>query len=291
MKLCRYGKAGYEKPGMIDGEGRLRDLSKVVDNIGPNEISPRGLKMLSKVKPESLPPVNGNPRFGVPYVGIGKFVAIGLNYSDHAKEAGLPIPAEPIVFMKATTCISGPNDDVMLPKGSTHGDWEVELGVVIGKTCRYVDRAEALDHVAGYAVTNDVSERAFQAERAGQWTKGKSCDNFGQLGPWLVTRDEVADPQDLTMWLNVNGEIRQNGSTRTMVYGVRYLVSYLSQFMTLYPGDVISTGTPPGVGLGMKPPQYLRAGDVVELEVDALGKLANTIVAEESDWSILKLKK
>ncbi len=280
MKLCRYGKAGYEKPGVVDGEGRLRDLSKVVDNIGPNEISPRGLKMLTRLKPESLPPVNGNPRLGVPYVGIGKFVAIGLNYSDHAKEAGQPIPSEPIIFMKATTCINGPNDDVIQPRNSTKLDWEVELGVVIGTRAQYVSEAEALNHVAGYCVVNDVSERSFQLGRpGGQWDKGKGFDTAGPIGPWLVTVDEIRDPQALDMYLDVNGKRMQNGNTRTMIFGVARIVSDVSQYMTLLPGDIICTGTPPGVGLGMKPaPVYLKPGDVMTLGIRGLGEQRQKVV-------------
>jgi len=278
MKLCRYGKAGYEKPGMIDAEGRLRDLSKIVDNIGPNEISPRGLKMLSKVKPESLPVVNGNPRFGVPYVGIGKFVAIGLNYSDHAKEAGLPIPPEPIVFMKATTCISGPHDDVIQPKGSTKLDWEVELGIVIGTQAKYVSEAEALGHVAGYCVVNDVSERAFQMATT-QWDKGKGFDTAGPIGPWLVTTDEIRDPQTLDLWLDVNGKRMQTGSTSRMIFSCAKIISHVSQYMTLLPGDVICTGTPPGVGLGIKPnPVFLQPGDVMTLGIKGLGEQKQKVV-------------
>jgi len=278
MKLCRYGKPGYEKPGMIDGEGKLRDLSKIVDNIGPNEISPRGLKMLTRLKPESLPLVNGTPRYGVPYVGIGKFVAIGLNYSDHAKEAGLPIPAEPIVFMKATTCISGPNDDVIQPKNSSKLDWEVELGVVIGTTARYVDEASALNHVAGYCIVNDVSERSFQMATT-QWDKGKGFDTAGPVGPWLVTTDEISDPQTLDMKLEVNEKTMQSGNTRTMVFDVAKLISHVSQYMTLLPGDVIATGTPPGVGLGMKPPLFLKPGDVMRLTIAGLGEQKQRVVA------------
>jgi 2,4-didehydro-3-deoxy-L-rhamnonate hydrolase len=272
MKLVRYGKAGYEKPGLIDGEGRLRDLSKVVDNLGPNEISPRGLKMLTRLKPDSLPLVNSTPRFGVPYVGIGKFVAIGLNYSDHAKEAGLPLPSEPIVFMKATTCISGPSDDVIQPKGSTKLDWEVELGVVIGTQAKYVSEADALNYVAGYCIVNDVSERAFQMATS-QWDKGKGFDTAGPIGPWLVTTDEITDPQTLDMWLDVNGKRMQTGNTRTMVFDVKKIISHVSHYMTLMPGDVIATGTPPGVGLGIKPdPVFLKAGDVMTLGIRGLGE-------------------
>ncbi|MGA8050419.1 MAG: fumarylacetoacetate hydrolase family protein [Burkholderiales bacterium] len=279
MKLCRYGKSGFEKPGVIDAEGRLRDLSKVIGNIGPNELSPRGLKMLSKVKPESLAVVNGNPRLGVPYVGIGKFVAIGLNYSDHAKEANMPIPSEPVVFMKATTCISGPYDDVIQPKGSTKLDWEVELGIVIGSKAQYVSQDKALDYVAGYCVVNDVSERAFQLQSS-QWDKGKGCDSFGPIGPWLVTTDEITDPQALDMWLDVNGKRMQTGNTRTMIFGAAHLVSYVSQFMTLLPGDIITTGTPPGVGMGMKPaPVFLKPGDVMTLGIKGLGEQRQKVVA------------
>ena len=279
MKLCRYGKPGYEKPGLIDADGKLRDLSKVVDNIGPNEISPRGLKMLTRLKPESLPLVNGTPRYGVPYVGIGKFVAIGLNYSDHAKEAGLPIPPEPIVFMKATTCISGPNDDVIQPKNSTKLDWEIELGVVIGSTARYVDEESALNHVAGYCIVNDVSERSFQMATS-QWDKGKGFDTAGPIGPWLVTTDEIEDPQSLDMKLEVNGKVMQNGNTRTMVFNVAKLISHVSQYMTLLPGDIIATGTPPGVGLGIKPtPIFLKPGDVMRLTIQGLGEQKQKVVA------------
>lgn len=278
MKLCRYGKAGYEKPGMIDQDGRVRDLSKVVENIGPNEISPRGLKMLSKLKPESLPLVNASPRLGVPYVGIGKFVAIGLNYSDHAKEAGLAIPSEPIVFLKATTCISGPNDDVIQPKNSTKLDWEVELAVVIGTQARYVSEDDALEHVAGYCIVNDVSERSFQMATS-QWDKGKGFDTAGPIGPWLVTPDEVRDPQGLDMWLEVNGKRMQNGSTRTMIFGVAKCISHVSHYMTLMPGDIIATGTPPGVGLGIKPtPVFLKPGDVMTLGIRGLGEQRQKVV-------------
>ena len=279
MKLCRYGKDGYEKPGMIDGEGKLRDLSKVVQGIGPNEISPRGLKMLSKVKPESLPVVSNNPRLGVPYVGIGKFVAIGLNYSDHAKEAGMPIPAEPIVFSKATSCISGPNDDLIQPKGSTKLDWELELGVVIGRKAQYVPVDAALEHVAGYCVVNDVSERAFQLATS-QWDKGKGFDTAGPIGPWLVTTDEIRDPQNLDMWLDLNGKRMQSGNTRTMIFSVAQIVSHVSQYMTLLPGDIITTGTPPGVGMGIKPnPVWLKPGDVLTLGIRGLGEQRQKVVA------------
>ena len=278
MKLCRYGKAGYEKPGVIDAEGRLRDLSKVVDNIGPKELSPRGLKMLTRVKPESLPPVNGSPRLGVPYIGIGKFIAIGLNYSDHAKEAGMALPSEPIVFMKATTCINGPNDDIVQPRNSTKLDWEIELGVVIGSQARYVSEAEALNHVAGYSVVNDVSERTFQLATT-QWDKGKGFDTAGPIGPWLVTADEVPDPQALDMRLDVNGKRMQTRNTRTMVVSVAKIISHVSQYMTLLPGDIIATGTPPGVAMGMKPsPAFLKPGDVLTLSIQGLGEQKQKVV-------------
>jgi 2,4-diketo-3-deoxy-L-fuconate hydrolase len=278
MKLCRYGKAGHEKPGVIDGEGRLRDLSKLIANIGPNEISPRSLKMLTRQKTDSLPLVNSSPRLGVPYVGIGKFVAIGLNYSDHAKEAGLPIPAEPIVFMKATTCINGPNDDIIQPKNSTKLDWEIELGVVMGSPAKYVSEAEALNYVAGYCIVNDVSERAFQMATT-QWDKGKGFDTAGPIGPWLVTADEVRDPQTLDMALEVNGRRMQSGNTRTMVFSVAKIISHVSHYMTLLPGDIIATGTPPGVGLGMKPdPVFLKPGDVMRLTIAGLGEQRQKVV-------------
>jgi 2,4-diketo-3-deoxy-L-fuconate hydrolase len=279
MKLCRYGKNGFEKPGIIDGDGRLRDLSKVVGNIGPNELSPRGLKMLAKVKPETLPVVANGPRLGVPFVGIGKFVAIGLNYSDHAKEAGMPIPPEPIVFMKATTCISGPNDDVIQPRRSTKLDWEVELGIVIGSKAQYVSEAEALGSVAGYCVVNDVSERAFQLTTS-QWDKGKGFDTAGPIGPWLVTTDEIRDPQNLDMWLDMNGKRMQSGNTRTMIFSCAQIVAHVSQYMTLLPGDVITTGTPPGVGMGVKPsPVFLKPGDVMALGIRGLGEQKQKVVA------------
>jgi 2,4-diketo-3-deoxy-L-fuconate hydrolase len=279
MKLCRYGKNGFEKPSMVDGDGRLRDLSKVVENIGPNELSPRGLKMLAKVKADSLPVVANGPRLGVPFVGIGKFVAIGLNYSDHAKEAGMAIPSEPIVFMKATTCISGPNDDVIQPKRSTKLDWEVELGIVIGSKAQYVPEADALDFVAGYCVVNDVSERAFQMA-TGQWDKGKGFDTAGPIGPWLVTTDEIKDPQVLDLWLDVNGKRMQKGNTRTMIFNCAQIVSHVSHYMTLLPGDVICTGTPPGVGLGIKPnPVFLKPGDVMTLGIQGLGEQKQKVVA------------
>ena len=279
MKLCRYGRNGFEKPGMVDGDGRLRDLSKVIENIGPNELSPRGLKMLAKMKPETLPVVANSPRLGVPFIGIGKFVAIGLNYSDHAKESGLPIPSEPIVFMKATTSISGPCDDVIQPRGSTKLDWEVELGIVIGSKAQYVEEKEALEYVAGYCVVNDVSERGFQ-HATSQWDKGKGFDTAGPIGPWLVTTDEVRDPQNLDMWLDVNGKRMQSGNTKTMIFNCAQIVSHVSQYMTLLPGDVITTGTPPGVGMGIKPnPVFLKPGDVMTLGVRGLGEQRQKVVA------------
>tara|TARA_R110000737_G_scaffold283565_1_gene290166 strand:- start:22 stop:888 length:867 start_codon:yes stop_codon:yes gene_type:complete len=266
MKYLRYGEIGAEKPGVLDAEGRLRDLSGVVDDL-----SGATLGALPQVDPETLPLVEGAPRLGVPVAGIGKIVCIGLNYSDHAAEAGMAEPEEPIVFMKATSALSGPNDPVRLPRGALKGDWEVELGVVIGKTAKYVSEADALNYVAGYTIVNDVSERAFQIERGGQWTKGKSSDTFGPIGPWLVTPDEIGDPQTLALSLDLNGERAQRGSTSSMIFTVAQIISYLSQMMSLQPGDVIATGTPPGVGMGMKPQRYLKAGDVMELRIDGLG--------------------
>jgi len=280
LKLLRYGEPGRERPGMIDADGNIRDLSGHVTDIAGADISPESLKKLASVDAKSLPLVEGNPRLGPCVAGTSKFICIGLNYSDHAAETGATVPTEPIIFMKANSAIVGPNDDVLIPRGSEKTDWEVELAIVIGKTAKYVTESEALDYVAGYCVVHDVSERAFQAERQGQWTKGKSCDTFGPTGPWLVTKDEVADPQDLKMWLTVNGKTMQNGSTKTMVYGAAHLVSYLSQFMSLLPGDIISTGTPPGVGLGMKPPVFLKAGDVVELGIEGLGTQKQTFKAD-----------
>ncbi len=276
MKLLRFGEPGSEKPGLLDADGVIRDLSGHVADIGGAALDPASLASLGRLDPKSLPAVAGNPRLGACVAGVGKFLCIGLNYSDHAAETGAAVPSEPVVFMKASSAVVGPNDDVLIPRGSEKTDWEVELGVVIGRTAKYVSEAEALDYVAGYCVSHDVSERAFQIERQGQWTKGKSCDTFGPIGPWLVTKDEIADPQDLKMWLTVNGEMMQDGSSKTMVYGVAHLVSYLSQFMSLHPGDVISTGTPPGVGLGMKPPRYLKAGDIVELGIEGLPRKPET---------------
>jgi 2-keto-4-pentenoate hydratase/2-oxohepta-3-ene-1,7-dioic acid hydratase in catechol pathway len=277
MKLLRYGPVGAEKPGILDSRGHLRDLSSHVDDIAGVVLTPEGLDHLRSINPESLPVVTGSPRIGACVGRIGKFICVGLNYADHAAESGLAVPPEPVLFMKATSAVCGPNDDVIIPKGSLKTDWEVELGVVIGREARYVDEAQAMAHVAGYCVINDVSERAFQIERAGQWVKGKSADTFGPTGPWMVTADAVPDPQNLQMWLEVDGHRYQNGSTRTMVYGVRHLVSYISQFMSLQPGDVISTGTPPGVGMGQKPaPVYLRPGQVMTLGIDGLGEQRQT---------------
>ncbi|EYC50356.1 2-hydroxyhepta-2,4-diene-1,7-dioate isomerase [Hylemonella gracilis str. Niagara R] len=279
MKLVRYGKPGLEKPGLIDAEGRLRSLAGVVPDIGPTQLSDAALAKLQKLNADKLPLVRGKVRLGAPVAGTPKFIAIGLNYSDHAKEAGMPIPAEPIVFTKAISCIQGPDDDVMLPKGSQKGDWEVELGVVIGRTARHVTQKAALDHVAGYVLANDVSERAFQLERGGQWDKGKGCDTFGPLGPWLVTKDEIPNPQKLAMWLDVNGQRMQTGNTRTMIFSVAKIVSHLSEYTTLTPGDVIITGTPPGVGMGMKPQRFLQPGDVMTLGIEGLGMQTQRVVA------------
>ncbi|MBE2276443.1 MAG: fumarylacetoacetate hydrolase family protein [Rhodobacteraceae bacterium] len=280
MKLLRHGPRGQERPGLLAGDGTIRDLTGLVPDIAGAVLSDAGLAMLRGLDASALPVVDPATRLGPCIAGTGKFICIGLNYADHAAESGMAVPPEPVIFMKATSAICGPNDPIVIPRSSEKTDWEVELAVIIGKTAKYVAQEAAMDHVAGYAVTNDVSERAFQTERAGQWTKGKSCDNFGQIGPWLVTRDEIPDPQQLKMWLKVDGQTMQDGSTRTMVYGVRYLVSYLSQFMTLHPGDVISTGTPPGVGLGMKPPRYLKPGEVVELGIEGLGRQRQDVIAD-----------
>ena len=270
MKLLRYGPRGSEKPGLLDAEGQIRDLSAVISDLSGDVLC--NLDQLAGLNIAELPVIDGNPRLGSCVSGTGKFMCIGLNYADHAAESGMDVPSEPVLFMKATSAICGPNDPILIPRGSVKTDWEVELGVVIGKPAKYVTEESALEHVAGYCVINDVSEREYQIERQGQWSKGKSCDNFGQIGPWLVTPDEVGDPQSLSMWLDVNGERVQDGSTKTMVYGVAHLISYLSQFFTLHPGDVISTGTPPGVGLGFKPPRYLKAGDAVCLGIEGLGE-------------------
>jgi 2-keto-4-pentenoate hydratase/2-oxohepta-3-ene-1,7-dioic acid hydratase in catechol pathway len=272
MKLLRYGPKGQEKPGMLDADGRIRSLAAVVPDIDGAAIGPEGLARLQGLDPASLPPVEGSPRLGACVARVGKFICIGLNYADHAAESGMAVPPEPVIFMKATSAVWGPNDDVEIPRGSEKTDWEVELGVVIGRPTKYVSESRAMEHVAGYCVVNDVSERAFQAERAGQWTKGKSHDTFGPIGPWLVTKDEVPDPQNLALWLEVDGRRCQDGSTRTMVYQVPFLVSYLSQFMSLQPGDIISTGTPPGVGMGMKPPVFLKPGQTMRLGIAGLGE-------------------
>ncbi|HTV09030.1 MAG TPA: fumarylacetoacetate hydrolase family protein [Candidatus Aquilonibacter sp.] len=279
MKLLRYGEPGAERPALLDSKGQIRELTYIVPDIAGNVLSPASLATLRSVDPSTLPAVPGNPRIGPCVAGVGKFICIGLNYSDHAAESGMVLPAEPIVFMKATSAICGPNDDVVIPRGSTKTDWEVELGVVIGSTAKYVSQEEALSHVAGYCVVNDLSERAFQLEGTGQWVKGKSADTFGPIGPWLVTADEVPDPQALGLWLEVDGHRFQNGTTRTMLFGVAYLISYLSRFMSLQPGDIISTGTPPGVGLGQKPPLYLRPGNVMTLGVDGLGQQRQRVLA------------
>ena len=284
MKLVRFGQPGKEKPGLIDADGKLRDLSGVIADVTPEYLSDKALAKLAKVKADKLPLVKGKKRFGPPVSRTGKFIAIGLNYADHAAESNMPIPKEPIVFMKSTTCIQGPDDDVMLPKGSKKTDWEVELGIVIGTRARYVSQKDAVNYVAGYCTVNDVSEREYQLERGGTWDKGKGCDTFGPIGPWLVTRDEVPNPQNLAMWLDVNGVRMQNGSTRTMIFGVAKLVSYVSQFMTLEPGDIITTGTPPGVGMGIKKdskpaPVFLKRGDVMKLGIEGLGEQTQKVVA------------
>ena len=279
MKLVRFGPHGREKPGIVDSKGGIRDLSKVVPDLAGDALSPKGLAKIRKAPIEKLPLVRGSPRLAACVGGVGNLIAIGLNYSDHAAEAGMAIPKEPIIFNKVSSCICGPNDDTIIPKGSTKLDWEVELGIVIGQRARYLSKDKALDVVAGYCLANDVSERAFQIERAGQWVKGKSCETFGPLGPWLVTKDEIKDPQGLNMWLDVNGEKRQRGNTKTMIFDCRHLVWYCSQFFVLEPGDVIITGTPPGVGLGMKPgPKFLKAGDVVTLGIDGLGEQRQKVV-------------
>ncbi|MGR3197464.1 MAG: fumarylacetoacetate hydrolase family protein [Paracoccus sp. (in: a-proteobacteria)] len=277
MKLLRHGAPGAEKPGLLDAQGQVRDLSAQLEDIRGDALSPQGLARLAALNPEDLPVVRPE-RIGPPVAGVGKFLCVGLNYSDHARETGKEPPEEPILFAKAVSAICGPNDDVEIPRGSDRTDWEVELGIVIGTRAKYVDEAQALDHVAGYLLVNDVSERRFQSERGGQWTKGKSHDTFGPIGPWLVTRDEIADVQALDLWLDVDGQRRQTGNTSTMIFGVAHLVSYISQFMTLEPGDIIATGTPPGVGLGMKPPTFLREGQIVTLGARGLGKQRQRMV-------------
>ncbi|KQQ87362.1 fumarylacetoacetate hydrolase family protein [Massilia sp. Leaf139] len=279
MRLVRYGRPGKEKPGLLDDEGRLRDLSGVIGDIDAAVLSDRALRKLAKIDTKTLPAVRGNPRLGVPVKGTGKFIGIGMNYSDHAAEIGAPIPSEPIMFMKAITCLSGPDDPIQLPQGSKKTDWEVELGVVIGTRAQYVDEADALQFVAGYCVVNDVSERAYQFELGSQWDKGKGCDTFGPVGPWLVTRDEVYDVQDLNMYLEVNGKRMQTGNTANMVFTVAQIVSYLSKFMTLEPGDIICTGTPPGVGMGRTPQRFLKKGDQVRLGIEGLGEQQQDVLA------------
>lgn len=279
MKLVRYGAVGSEKPGLIDAAGQLRDLSGQIGDLAGEAFSPSGLSKLAALDPTKLPAVSGNPRLGSPVGGLPKFIAIGLNYADHAAESNMPIPAEPIVFMKGVNSLCGPNDDVEKPRGSTKLDWEVELAIIIGSRAKYVSEADALKHVAGYAVCNDVSERAFQLERLGQWTKGKSHDTFGPLGPWVVTTDEMPNPHKLAMWLDVNGQRCQTGSTATMIFNVPKIVAYVSSLMTLMPGDIITTGTPPGVGMGMKPSKFLNVGDVVTLGIEGLGEQRQKIVA------------
>ena len=282
MKLARYGEPGAERPALIGADGTLRDLSGEIDDVADEALSPESLARLAALDPDALPKVDGRPRLGPCVGGIGKFVCIGLNYSDHAAETGLSVPEEPIIFMKANSAVCGPDDDVIKPRGSAKLDWEVELGIVVGKAGKYIEETDALEHVAGYCVINDVSERAFQTERAGQWTKGKSCDTFGPTGPWLVTKEEVPDPQNLAMWLEVDGRRYQDGSTKTMVFGVAHLMSYLSGLFTLHPGDVISTGTPPGVGMGIKPePVWLEVGQSVHLGIEGLGEQRQRIVADE----------
>jgi 2-keto-4-pentenoate hydratase/2-oxohepta-3-ene-1,7-dioic acid hydratase in catechol pathway len=279
MKLLRCGQPGKEKPALLDNSNQLRDLSAVIPDITGEALSPDSLKRIAALDPSSLPLVSGKHRIGPCVSRVGKFICIGLNYSDHAAESGMKVPTEPVVFMKATSAISGPNDNVIIPRNSVKTDWEVELGVVIGTEAKYIDEAKALDYVAGYCVVNDLSERTFQLEGTGQWVKGKSADTFGPIGPWLVTKDEVPDPQNLNMWLKVNGHQFQNGTTKTMVFGVAHIVSYLTRFMSLQPGDVITTGTPPGVGSGQKPPQFLRPGDKIQLGVQGLGEQNQTVVA------------
>ncbi|QTK47517.1 fumarylacetoacetate hydrolase family protein [Xanthomonas euvesicatoria] len=283
MKLVRIGAEGHERPGLIDSEGRIRDLSGLIDDVAGEHITNAGLEKLRALDVATLPLIEGEVRYGAAVGRIGKFICVGLNYADHAAESGMEVPKMPILFMKATTAVCGPNDTVIIPRGSVKSDWEVELGVVIGDVARDVSVEQALNHVAGYAVINDLSEREFQLEHGGQWVKGKSADTFGPIGPWLVTRDEIADPQNLSMWLEVNGHRYQNGSTRTMVFGVAELVSHISRYMTLMPGDVISTGTPPGVGLGQKPPVYLKPGDVMELEIEGLGRQRQPVMAHPRD--------
>ena len=279
MKLVRFGEPGNERPGVLDSKGKIRDASSIVSDWSGEQLQSASIQRLASTDPDTLPLVEGNPRLGPCVARVGKFICIGLNYSDHAAESGMAVPSEPVIFMKATSSICGPNDNVVIPRGSTKTDWEVELGVVIGREAKYVSEQQALQHVAGYCVVNDLSERAFQLEGTGQWVKGKSADTFGPIGPWLVTADEVPDPQGLNLWLEVDGHRYQNGSTRTMVFGVAFLVSYLSRFMSLQPGDIISTGTPPGVGLGQKPPVYLKPGNIIRLGIDGLGEQRQQVIS------------
>jgi 2-keto-4-pentenoate hydratase/2-oxohepta-3-ene-1,7-dioic acid hydratase in catechol pathway len=279
MKLVRWGKPGKEKPGIVDAAGKIRDLSDVVPDIAGAALSPEGLAKLAKVKTDKLPLVRGRPRMGACVGHVPNFYAVGLNYADHAAETGAPIPKEPILFNKATSCIMGPNDEIVIPKGSVKTDWEVELAIVIGSRASYVSERDAMDVIAGFCICNDISEREFQIERGGQWMKGKGCPTFGPIGPWLVTKDEIANVQNLGMWLDLNGARVQNGSTRTMIFGVAHIVSYMSQFMQLLPGDVVTTGTPPGVGLGMKPPKFLKAGDVMRVGIEGLGEQKQLVTA------------
>jgi len=283
MKLVRYGRLGKEKPGLVDGHGKLRDLSEFIPELGPAQLAPRSLARIAKLKPEELPLVRGRPRLGVPFSGSTKFVAIGLNYSDHAAETGNPIPSEPIIFHKTLTCMQGADDDIMLPRESVKTDWEIELGIVIGTRASYVPKEHALEHVAGYVMANDVSERSYQLERGPTWDRGKGCDTFGPIGPWLVTKDEIPDPQALDMWLEVNGERMQTGNTRTMIFDCATLVSYVSEFMSLYPGDLIVTGTPPGVGHGCKPPRYLKPGDHITMGIAGLGQASQKVLKYQAN--------
>ena len=281
MKLLRYGPQGREKPGLVDSQGDIRDLSAIVADVSGDALHPDSIDRLRRLDPATLPRVDGSPRLGPCVAGVGKFICIGLNYSDHAAESNMPVPAEPILFMKATSAICGPNDGIVIPRGSQKTDWEVELGVIIGKTAKYVTESEALSHVAGYCVVNDLSERAFQLEGTGQWVKGKSADSFGPIGPWLVTADEVPDPQNLDLWLEVDGRSYQRGSTRHMIFSVARLVSYISRFMSLQPGDIISTGTPPGIGMGQQPPVFLRPGNRVRLGIHTLGEQSQLVTATD----------
>ncbi len=283
MKLCRYGPRGNEQPGLVDATGTLRSLSAHLDDLTAANITAEGLAKLRSIDPSTLPVVQGPVRYGLPFTGTRQFIAIGLNYADHAAESNMAIPKEPVVFTKAVSCLQGPDDDVMIPRGSVKTDWEVELGIVIGRRASYVEESAAMDCVAGYCVVHDVSEREYQLERGGSWDKGKGCATFGPVGPWLVTRDEIPDPQQLDLWLEVNGERQQNGSTRTMIFGVATLVSYLSRFVVLLPGDIITTGTPPGVGMGKQPPRFLRAGDSVRLGIEKLGIQQQRIVGWAAD--------